>query len=728
MSKRRDQKDGFRDRFWVWMKANEKVVWVMLLALISFTFAFPVYNSAGSRSSSVRERIFGREITEAEVDSVQKQLPQVFNLGRPLFVGESFGGYAFIQYRTLAWLNLSGRRNEANAEDFFLFVEAAQRLGLRVSDAELGRSRRRLYYHHLSTERALKQLSEQGLQPPRPDDFQALREYEEKFSVQADEIRLRLEAEGGFDPDEWRRIVARFSSRRVHDVEEDLRRLLVLAKLDDYVLSTVKVTQAEVWDKFREEFQRRKLSWVKLEEPAGIRDAIAKELTEEDIKQRYERNASDFMQKSEALRFDYVRAERAPFEAEVAASFQDEDLAKAYKDYREDFVRPGFRGDAGYFVLQTPEEKAAREMEIYLPLEEVKEKVRQRLIRERAEGKLKELAEAVKKRLYPQAEPGKPAPLPAPGTKIDLEALKKDFPALEVASRDYATRSEAPEKFKPVYEGGPFATWFQSVEKDKALKENDLKRLQEPYYSLDELEEGETKPYAKAFVFYANVEFRDEGPLRPEEARKKVEAKLIQEQLRSLLGDALRSEVKKLRDAAEAESAQDPAKFAEATGRLLGELQKKEVEISLPGGAKFQARFGPVEDSKGYIARANRSGSLQVPKKEEEKKGKSAKSEETWPPPSEPHPDSKDILNSVFLVEKPGDVTVAVTVTETEDKDDAACYAVRFIDLVHPDPGKFEGQRSSVERLLLEERRQNFFVDWRNRLRREALDLPEIAS
>ena len=79
------------ERFMAFIKANEKVFWVLLLAFLGFSFAFgtQIASVMGPSGPMVRIRD-DQEISRAEFDIESKALRNTLGMSSPLFTIEPF--------------------------------------------------------------------------------------------------------------------------------------------------------------------------------------------------------------------------------------------------------------------------------------------------------------------------------------------------------------------------------------------------------------------------------------------------------------------------------------------------------------------------------------------------------------------------------------------------------------------------------------------------------------
>ena len=134
------------ERFMAFIKANEKVFWVLLLAFLGFSFAFgtQIASVMGPSGPMVRIRD-DQEISRSEFDIESKALRNTLGMSSPLFTIEPFFPTMPPQpkYKTIyPWgrpnteTGEPATRRPLNYREFLLFRGAALDRGLKVSDAE----------------------------------------------------------------------------------------------------------------------------------------------------------------------------------------------------------------------------------------------------------------------------------------------------------------------------------------------------------------------------------------------------------------------------------------------------------------------------------------------------------------------------------------------------------------------------------------------------------------
>ena len=131
------------ERFMAFIKANEKVFWVLLLAFLGFSFAFGTQIASvmgpGGPMVTVGDN---QEISRLEFDIESKALRNTLRMSSSLFTIEPFFPTMAPQpkYRTLypEEKDPEGniRRRPLNYREFLLFRGAALDQGLKISDAE----------------------------------------------------------------------------------------------------------------------------------------------------------------------------------------------------------------------------------------------------------------------------------------------------------------------------------------------------------------------------------------------------------------------------------------------------------------------------------------------------------------------------------------------------------------------------------------------------------------
>lgn len=137
------------ERFMAFIKANEKVFWVLLLAFLGFSFAFGTQIASVMGPSGPRVRVGDdQEISRLEFDIESKALRNTLRMSSPLFTIEPFFPTMppQLKYWTIYPLakpaadatqqTQQPRRRALNYREFLLFRGAALDLGLQVSDAE----------------------------------------------------------------------------------------------------------------------------------------------------------------------------------------------------------------------------------------------------------------------------------------------------------------------------------------------------------------------------------------------------------------------------------------------------------------------------------------------------------------------------------------------------------------------------------------------------------------
>jgi hypothetical protein len=666
------------DRFWIYIKENEKVIWVLLLLILAPSFAFTGYfQTIGSASARKRAviNIFGKDVTAEDYEHARLDIRLVQEVAPHLLGADSRNPY----FTT----------SQAGVTDFLIYLAEADRLGIRVSDLELGAQVRGSYQDLVAKEDAqaamlsyLRDAQKDGKKSASPQAAQSQ-------ALQAYYTRLQeLEKQDAFNEKDWYEKLQNWRSPTWNqmipreDLESAMLEVMKARKLRDFIQGTVQVTPEEALEDFKKKEQSRKFSFFEVS-AAPAREEVEKSITDADLKARYDKNKADFKDDLK-IRVDYLSLPVSEFEKKVTLT--DEDLRKEYDFVKMKKYQTFLGGDAGDFGLLTPEEKAEREKKAYRPFEEVKEEIREELMKQRVRETARAEADKIQEKLFPK----KPGAIgekkdekagPAPAT---FEEVAKEFPMVKTGTtpwvdRKSAEKSMAPEAWVPTV----FNSWFAQLEGSPAMKTPPKKEVEAPRMAS-------TAPSfsdPKYFVFYKKPEVRPSGVPPFEEAKVRVKEMLVKEKLFDRAREKAKAISEEIRSGKK--SFEDGAKEAGAPV-LTSAFVEQSGTIKVP--------LGPEETKKA----------------EEEKKDTAAA--ESAPPKEKDLPASRAVLDFGFnAIREKGKVDGFA-----EDAATSTCYVVRWDDTIFPDLKQFDSRRSTHERELLTEKQAVYLADWWAKVQKEA--------
>ncbi len=675
------------------MHENQRVVWVVVLVLVCFSFGFvgPVQDFfMAPATNPTRARVYGRKVTEGDLDSLGTRLALLYR------VFLRAGGVLPELGINRPLLPLPGLLDDAfeiaaggASEEFFAFREKALREGFRVSDRELGEHVRFLWErvealsaaHTEMNARREKAREDPSAPEPSGMDF---------FSIL--EKKLREVGTKPFDAKSWAGTLEKLSGGRrlgMSRAEETLRDVLLLSKLFRFVKGSVNVAPQEAFEEFLEQRQRRKLTWAEFPVTRELEEAVAKTVTDEDVALEYEADAKKYGL-GDTVKARWLLVPKKHFVGEVSGKLTEEDLQDYYRRYKNLFRKPAVSSLEASFYPLSPEEKAALDRKLFFSLEEVREQVRERAIDEKGTIAMREFARELVRRLYPPQRPGETPQRPA-----TFAELLKEYPFLESKVVDFVEESAAREQFGPGYTR-QVETWFRTIAKyrqDAARgSATSPPRIEAPRTYL----EGED-----GLVFYSEVQHR--GPRIP----------LLREIAERVRRDAvLRKSLKALRSALE-----------ESAGKIDRGETTFEEETKGPLEVALEPRAGESERAKVSIAPARiesslepveRRGSVKVARPKgaaEEGKGEPEEGEK----PGEAVHEASDAISAAGF----GPAAAAKTAVGTSEKTKAA-YLVRVDEIIPPEREAFAKERGRFESDLLLRRRNAHLAEWMKSVRAEA--------
>ena len=141
------------------------------------------------------------------------------------------------------------------------------------------------------------------------------------------------------------------------DFDNQIRQQLLRARIQDFVLSTVKVSEIDARNDYFEKNDKMKVQYFFI--PGGDYDSTITTVSEDEIEARYEKDKEQLKQPEMAV-INYVQIQKAPSESDVAEA--NEEISRIYEQARsgEDFAAlamqvsqdPGSAekgGDLGWF-------------------------------------------------------------------------------------------------------------------------------------------------------------------------------------------------------------------------------------------------------------------------------------------------------------------------------------------------------------------------------------------
>ncbi len=622
------------EKWTLWRKRNEKVLWVVLLVLIAPLMAFTVPVDLLSRSDPSVATVYGEPVLSSAVQTIDRRLSAVSRVAPGAFAGT-------------AQLIGGGRRQDPYA--YYIFLETAERQGIRVSDEELKERIREIWRAGEAARFAAESAG--GNQS----------EWFGKYSQRLQE----LNEQDVFDAADWKETV-RQTRLPLHVLEGTLRDLYKLAKLQAYVAGTVKVSAKEAYEEFLKGEEKRQISWAAFKTPDALREKVATEIVDEDLKAHFEANEYEFYQPA-AVRPSYLLVPKDHFRAEAEKDLARPELEEFYTENRNEYRKPVILSDEGGFALRTREEQAALDAKIYQPLSEVEEEVTEKFLDDKAAELLTAFTRQLRGRLFPPAAGEKKPATP--------EELVKEFPFLQTGVTGYATQADAEEVLGELYTS-QVEQWFR----DLAPKPGEAPKTEiSPRRWSESVDGGE--------LFYTSVELRTARQPRFDEVTEEVRESLVDERARTAVVDALR----------------------EATADLAGDAAKQKVDAIIADGIEVavgEAKFS-VKATGGFVPATEKIGKFGLVRFENPESTDSSSSGVDGAPAGERHPASTTIRTAGFEPSEIGGFGVGADDNEDE------CYLVRFDEREAPEPKDFERDEPRYRNQLRRERETNYFTEWK---------------
>ncbi|HZN59834.1 MAG TPA: hypothetical protein VFD71_17300 [Planctomycetota bacterium] len=679
------------ERLIAWTAENQKVIMVVLLIILAPSFAMTglfTRSFQADNEAALFTRIRGRSITQGEaqrarigLEAVPMVLRQASRVFEPMPAPLAAAGAA-LQPDQDSILDL---------QTFFMLKMKAHEMGIRVSDTELAQYIHELWQRIEAGKRAADDLA---MRPqPKPDDRNAIFQWQMDFMQLTKKKYDDLRGTDGkaFDPDSWAKYVGAFvghSSLPLPFFEESLRDACAIGKLENYVRGSVVVTPQEALESYQKESQQRKLSWIEFKLPADALAKAAAAVPIANVKSHYELNKDRF-KKSPSLRATWLLLPKEHFLEEAKKVVTDDDLKKHYAENRNDYRTSALLATETEFAVRKPEEKTALDTKLYQPFEEVKEKVREKVVETRGQTEMRTFSEKLRQRIFPP-KPGADAKAVSDTPAVGFDVLAKEFPFLKTGTTSFVERKDVKDAFGDAYS---FAveSWFRLISEKKPIR---------PATSY----QGE-----KGQIFYTKVDVRPANFLPP---LPEIEPQVRQDLAKQEMLESLEKSARTL-----SENKEGAAKDLDAAAKAGLDLEQS--------GEKVHVTGSEVHTSLSFVAS---HGPLLVPKaatpKDEKSKDATDLDEDAAGDNEEEHPAQERILAAAFgLAADTGTTpeTVAGKTAVTSDQAVGAVYLLRVDGTKPADPARFEAARPGIERKLWQQNADLHFSAWLKSLRAEML-------
>lgn len=402
-------------------KQNERVIMVVLLVLIAPLFAFPVVLTAINREDGAVYYLYGEPVSRTEFQQLQKEVRDFHIYEAMRQQGALFdpGGGQRRLYRPQPYWYLDGDGRQIfeaaqvsgnEVLDFLINTHEAKRLGLRVSDEELADYVRTAGREILAHHKYWKQVKQQvragdpvTYQPgPNTPEFQEILN-----GTNFDESAFAA----ALNDEEFTYPI------KLRKYWELLRRQLTAHKVKELVMGAVEVSEADVYELFREQQALRELAFVRVPIERFREQAESEEPTEEQYRLTYDRHQSEFdIPNQLAIEYARIKSSEIPVtDEEIEARYElDKDVVYVQKPTQkpEDTENPDAPDD--------PETKT------YRPLADVRDQVIRDVRNEKQRTMIRE-AHAKAQELYAARAEGDPPfdLLAAFGEHADLVEVEK---------------------------------------------------------------------------------------------------------------------------------------------------------------------------------------------------------------------------------------------------------------------------------------------------------------
>lgn len=676
-------------RWKLWLSRNEKVLWVVLLVLVAPLFAFTAPVDTFFRpnaANTVRRVYYGEKVTLADLQKAVRSAQAARQIAPSALAAASD-------------LVLGGSERGLDPYNFYLFKKKAERLGIRVSGTELGERIQELWRENEALRLAWEEVS------ASPDSANQQQQMFRLYQLRM-EKQKELSERGVYDLEGWKTMVKNVR-QPLRVFEEFLGDLYSIAKLQEYVASSVKVSPQEVYEEFRKERQKRLLSWATWKPSAELLEKLSAGATDDELKAYHTENKADFARPL-AVRASYVVVPEEQFKAESEKNLTDEDLEEYYSSHVNDYRTGAILAEEATFALRTKEEQEEFEKALFKPLDEVKEDVREKVLETKTKSALTAFTNnTLRQKLFPGADDDAQVP--------SLEALKSEYPYLTTGTTEYATRDDAEEVFGDVYTT-EVNRWFRELDPPPGSQTPAKTEVTPPRWPQT-VESGR--------IFYTQVEVRpaydpDFTEVAEEVREAYTKTKAI-EAVAGALEKAISTDGEGSATEGEGDSSGEKPSLQERVETLLAEgveVQVGEETLSvhpeaegLVTATEYVRRYGNLR----YVPSPTED--TEEPDEEDASKDDpegDASEEEDEGPEEEVLASSRVVCDVAFDIEAKGQLAVA------RDAAEDSCYLVRFDDVIYPDSSEFDTHKGYLENRLLRERRGIYLAEWHRDVLREA--------
>ena len=669
-------------RWKLWLSRNEKVLWVGLLILIAPLFAFTGAVSSflqPAQNTDVQTVYYGEDVTIADLKRASRFVGALRRIASSALAGASdliLGGppdFNFDPYK------------------YCLFKKKAARLGIRVSNTELGQRIQELWREGEATRLAAVEVS--ALPSGTNQQQQMMRFYQLRFEKQKE-----LTDRGAFDSEGWKSLV-KAEGQPLRSFEEMLREFYTIVKLQEYVGSSVKVSPQEVYDEFKKDGQKRLLSWVTWKPPTELTESISATATDADLKTYFESNKANF-DKPLAVRASYVIVSKEHFETEAEKNLNDKDLEDYYSSNLNDYRTSAILAGEAMFALRTEEEQKEFEKALFKPFDEVKDDVREKVLEKKSRSELRSFTGDVRQKLFPAA--GSDAKVPT------LEELKAEYPHLTTGTTEYATRTDAEEVLGEAY-SREVNRWFREL--DPPNSRTPAKTEVAPPRWEQTVEAGK--------IFYTKVEARP--AYQPD--YDEVAAEVREEYTKTKALEAVAEALEKTISTDDATTAEKPSVQDQLESLLASGIEVKVGEETLsvlptaPGlvtATEYVRSYGSLRYVPDPGEDAGEEPAIDEAEKDSTDDADDAEDEVDDGPKEEVQASSRQICDAAFDIEEEGQLAVA------RDPAQDACYLVRFDGVIYPDSSDFDTSKRYLESQLVREKRGIYLAEWHRQVVLEA--------
>ncbi len=440
------QEQSLKKQLTIWFRKNEKLLWVVLLVVICFSFGMTgvMEMVIGDQARSAVFACDGRTYTWHDVRTLKDSLLDVGNMSPAL------------DWRRLI-LNDTGQ-DETKIKDvyrdlmypFMAAVAEADRLGLEVPRSRMFEITRELYRQHAASD---KISSDPGYR-------KLSREKQNELFKEAYDAAQWTEQ----DYQKW----LRGRGYAVPDFEHILGLILKVQSLRSFFINSDVTSRKDLYSAYVRENRKVTLEIARLD-AEQLLPSVSQEYKEEEMRKYYNENTAKFFPPHRA-RFTYLKVPATHFDEQVTPT--EADLRRRYEsDKMSKYLAHPLGQTPVVDYPLTPEEQVKAAETMFKPFAEVKDAVKSDYVKSEASSKSYTLAREISKLLNPPPQPPPPAgqPAPEPVKAKTPQEIVAQYPFLTVGETEFFSKNDAEKVLGEFHSANQVNTWLKDVGDGKPL-------------------------------------------------------------------------------------------------------------------------------------------------------------------------------------------------------------------------------------------------------------------